>query len=209
MARNQATNLKMKEDRRERILLGALELFALNGLAGTKITDIARHTEMSNGLIYHYFPTKEGIFVELIKVAFERMLSACDQLQTISMAPHEKIHHAITKMILTFRTRPSASLYHLLITQATAAKNIPEAAREILHSSDRMKPITTIAEILAEGQNLGTICSGNPEDLAFFFWININGIAMHHAMYGEKARNPNLTPLFRMLFTDGENTVHE
>ncbi len=43
MVRNQETNQKMKEERRELILAGALELFAINGLAATKISDIAKH----------------------------------------------------------------------------------------------------------------------------------------------------------------------
>ncbi|MEZ4833367.1 MAG: helix-turn-helix domain-containing protein [Caldilineaceae bacterium] len=48
----------------------ALRLFATNGLAGTKVADIAAAAEMSHGLLYHYYRAKEDIYVELIRHAF-------------------------------------------------------------------------------------------------------------------------------------------
>ena len=205
MGRNKEANQKMKEERREQILAGALELFALNGLAGTKISDIARHTGMSNGLIYHYFSSKEYIFTELIRIALDRLVEACGFLQTMDRKPDEKIKYAIDALVQTIQTKPGACLSHLLVTQAIAAKNIPHEAREILNAK-RQVPYETIAEIMARGQRQGTIRQGRAEDLAFFFWVNINGIAQQKAMYGEKAQYPPLELLYHMFFTDTENT---
>jgi len=205
MGRNKAINQVVKEERRERILLGALELFALNGLTGTKISDIAKHTCMSNGLVYHYFPAKEEIFVELIQTALDRMLEACRFLEEMALPPHQKIRYAIDELVKTIRTKPEAGLYHLLITQATAATNVPAAAKEQL-TAKRTIPYDTVARIIFQGQQLGTIRSGRAEDLAFFFWNNINGIALHQAMYGKSAQCPSLTPLYHMFFTqENEN----
>lgn len=207
MARNPENNEKMKEERRERILLGALELFARNGLGATKISDIAKHTAMSNGLVYHYFSAKEDIFIELISIAFTRMTVACRNLQNMVLPPHEKLLHALHKLVETLRTHPSASRYHLLIVQATAADNIPQAAKEIVAEHRRI-PYRVIAEIIAQGQQEKTILPGKPQDLAFFFWININGIALHQVMYGENAQCPDLSPFKRMFFPSGEVYNH-
>lgn len=204
MGRNQEVNQKIKQERRERILSGALELFALNGLAGTKISDIANHTNMSNGLIYHYFHSKEEIFTELVRVAFERLLVACQLLEDMEMPPHKKIKHAIDELVKTIRTRPESSLYHLLIAQATASRNVPSEAKDLLHKKRKI-PYEVIARIIAQGQALGTIRQGSPDDLAFFFWININGIALHQAMYGTSAQTPLLEPLYHMFFTTVED----
>lgn len=41
--------------------------FALNGYAGTKLTDVARRAEISHGTIYNYFDTKEALFRALFR----------------------------------------------------------------------------------------------------------------------------------------------
>lgn len=198
MGRNKEINQAMKEERRERILSGALELFALNGLAATKISDIAKHTGMSNGLVYHYFPSKEEIFIELVTVALERMIEACRYLENMKQPPHSKIRYAINELVRTIRSQPKASLYHLLITQAAASAKIPVEAKEQLNAK-RAIPYETIARIISQGQILGTIRQGRAEDLAFFFWNNINGLALHQVMYGKKAQCPPLEPLYHMF----------
>lgn len=204
MGRNKEVNKKMKEERRERILSGALELFALNGLAGTKISDIARHTNMSNGLIYHYFSSKEDIFIELVQIAFERLIKACLFLEDLVLPPHKKIKYAIDELVKTLRTKPESSLYHLLIAQATASSNIPPEAKDLLNKNRKIS-YEVIAKIVSQGQELGTIRQGSADDLAFFFWININGIALHQVMYGANARSPLLGPLYHMFFTTKED----
>jgi len=76
LARNKDLNQKMKEERREQILSNALMLYAKKGLSATKITDIASASGISQGLIYHYYRSKEEIFVELIGIAFARLNEA-------------------------------------------------------------------------------------------------------------------------------------
>lgn len=198
MGRNKEANQKIKIERQERILLGALELFALNGLSGTKISDIAKHTNMSNGLIYHYYPSKEAIYSELIRVALERMVIACNYLENLDLLPHEKIRYAIDELVNTIRTKPESGLYHLLIAQAIASSHAPSKAKEFLRKY-REIPYKTIARIVVEGQKNGTIRQGSADDLAFFFWVNINGIALHQVMYGENAKTPLLNPLYHMF----------
>ena len=199
MPRTSEANEKIKQERRDNILTGALELFVRNGLAGTKIGDIAKKVNMSNGLVYHYFSSKEEIFIELIRDALERMGKACDFLEASPLAPHGKIRFAMKELTRLIRSDPHACLYHVLVTQAAACDNIPEPAREIVDKK-RRRPYEAIAGIISQGQNLGTIRQGNPADLAFFFWNTVNGLAIHQAMYGSSAQSPELEPVFHMFF---------
>src|SRR5690349_13660292 len=89
----------MRDERREQILSSALKLFAAKGLAATKITDIAAESGISQGLIYHYFRSKEEIFIELIRGAFERMNAAARALERLPLAPREKINKAIVELL--------------------------------------------------------------------------------------------------------------
>jgi len=67
-------NMKCKE----KILVGALELFVERGFDGTSIASIVKHTGVSNGAMYHHFGSKEELINEVFflvhKVMKEEML---------------------------------------------------------------------------------------------------------------------------------------
>jgi AcrR family transcriptional regulator len=54
-------------DRRQQILEAALDVFAEQGFEGATTKEIATRADVTQGLIYFYFPSKEGLF----KAAFE------------------------------------------------------------------------------------------------------------------------------------------
>ena len=56
------TRKEQKERRRQEIINAALELFVSKGYAATKITDIAKRVNMSIGLMFHYFESKEALY---------------------------------------------------------------------------------------------------------------------------------------------------
>lgn len=198
MARNQELNQKQKDERREQILTSALRLFATKGLAATKVTDIAAAASMSQGLMYHYFASKEEIFVELIRSTFARLIQACRILEEMALPPGEKIKLALTELLQGINANADHALYHLLIAQATAAAAIPAEARAIIEQENQL-PYTIMARIISAGQAEGTIRQHDPAALAQLFWCTIKGLAIHRAVHGERYIAPDpalLLPLF-------------
>lgn len=55
------TRRQQKEERREQILDAALRVFAQKGFVGASIRDIAREVGVTEGLIYHYFDSKDQL----------------------------------------------------------------------------------------------------------------------------------------------------
>lgn len=51
---------------RDRILAAAMGVFAAKGYHGTIVDDIAASSKTSKGAFYHYFPSKQGIFLTLM-----------------------------------------------------------------------------------------------------------------------------------------------
>lgn len=198
LARNQATNQKLKDERREQILSAALLLFATKGLAATKVTDIATATGMSQGLMYHYFRAKEEIFVELIRGAFARLNDACRQLEEMPEPPLEKIKIAIAGLLQGISQNADHARYHLLIAQATVSKAIPPAARTVIEQENRL-PYEVLARIMRAGQVAGTIRQHDPDELALLFWTSINGLAIYKAVHGEKFKAPDPALLLRIF----------
>jgi len=69
VARTKEQNERMRIATRDKILNAAISLFAEKGLLATSVQDIASRAEVSVGLLYHYFKTKEEVFDELIRYA--------------------------------------------------------------------------------------------------------------------------------------------
>lgn len=201
MPRNKELNQKIKEERRQQILSNALMLFTQKGLAATKITDIASVSRISQGLMYHYYKSKEEIFIELIRIAFDRMNEACRWLESQSLSPKEKIKFAIEELLKTLEQNKDASRYHLLIAQATASEAIPEEAKDIIKKENTF-PYEAIARIIAEGQKDGSIKKYDAKELALAFWTSINGLAIYRAVHGEKFKAPNANILTSMFFEE-------
>lgn len=56
----------MQEDRREKILLKALELYMVEGYANVSITDLQAALNMGRGTLYYYFKDKDELFQEVV-----------------------------------------------------------------------------------------------------------------------------------------------
>ncbi|HED23588.1 MAG TPA: TetR/AcrR family transcriptional regulator, partial [Firmicutes bacterium] len=76
MTRSRKQNEKMRRERKKQIMQVALHQFTAKGLFATKVKDIAEEAGIAQGLIYHYFESKEEIFIELIKEALDKMNEA-------------------------------------------------------------------------------------------------------------------------------------
>ncbi len=53
---------------RDRLLQAAMDVFASKGYHGAVVDDIVAASETSKGAFYHYFPSKQGIFLALMDV---------------------------------------------------------------------------------------------------------------------------------------------
>ena len=63
-------------DKKEAILKSTLTLIKDNGFHGTPISMIARHAGVASGTIYHYFPSKDDIIMELNRKIKGEMVDA-------------------------------------------------------------------------------------------------------------------------------------
>jgi AcrR family transcriptional regulator len=198
MGRNEQVNQQAKDERREQILSTALGLFAKKGLFATKISDITAAAGISQGLIYHYFSSKEEIFTTLIREAFTKMNAACRMLEAMPVAPREKIALAISELLKGLKQRKDTGLYYLLIAQATASESIPAEAKAIIRKENK-EPYRVLARIFAEGQRHGVFKPDPPETLALVFWTSITGLSIYKAVHGERFVAPDPAILMRMF----------
>lgn len=198
MARNQGLNEKMKEERREKILSLAVEVFAAKGLSGTKISDIAKASGMSLGLVYHYYKSKEEVYVEVVEIAMSKMLEASQSLQKMDVEPSAKIEMAIDGLIEGVVNTKEHVLNHLLVNQAMTMENTPETLRQsVLFKKQEVYRIFN--EIFKEGINQGQFARKSPNDFTTLLWSLVKGLALNKASFGNDFVCPE-TEIIKSMF---------
>lgn len=202
MGRNKELNELMKDERKTQILDSALKLFAIKGLAATKISDIAKDANFSQGLIYHYFKSKDDIFVTLIKNAFYGLVNACVELEKMEMEPLNKLAFAYNELIKIWMEKESAARNHVLIANATISDSIPAEAKKIIDANYSI-PYEILQKIIEQGQANGTIIMQNSADLAMIFWSTLNGLAIYRAVHGSEFVKPDVA-IFIQMFKNKE-----
>ena len=198
MGRSAETNQRMRDERRENLLSVALQLFAARGLAATKIGDIARRARMSQGLLYHCFRSKEAIYLELIRRAFERMNATARGLEQLPISPRKKIVRALEALLQGLAQQEDSALTHLLLAQASASEVTPRPVR-VLIEEERSVPYDVMARIFRAGQKDGSVRGGDPAELALLFWVIVRGLAIHKAAWGGGLRAPAPASLSRIF----------
>jgi len=100
-------------DRRQQILEAALEVFAEQGFDGATTKDIAARAEVTHGLIYFYFDSKEDLYLAAFEHEAESVFNQEDFADEIDDdTPVEQALTAMLTRMLTVLSSPRAQ--HLL-----------------------------------------------------------------------------------------------
>ena len=156
-------------DTRERILQVAIDEFADKGLDGSRVDEIARAGSVSKNMLYHYFGSKDGLFLAVLERTYENMRRRQDELVLDGLSPQKAMEKLITITFNYFVATPE--VISLLNTE-----NL-HRARHISHSS-RIRTmyaplVKTIDTILRQGQRDGVFRKGiDPIEL----YISISGL---------------------------------
>jgi len=171
---------EQKEQRRALILQSALDLFIRKGYGETKVADIAKAANMSIGLLFHYFDSKEKLYEELIRIGCERLQMDFSITSESPLAIFTEVAEDLFEMI---RTNPSAAKMFVLMESAQHLDSLSEDLKEMLMEADKL--IKKSIPLIENGQLLGEIKQGNAEALAVAFWCSIQGIAQYIALHPE------------------------
>lgn len=80
-----------KDEKKDRIIESARELFARFGLKKTTMDEIAEKCGMSKASLYYYFQSKEDIFKSVIKKEFELFKKRVEETLSKEGSPQEKL----------------------------------------------------------------------------------------------------------------------
>jgi AcrR family transcriptional regulator len=69
---------QMRQEKRRKIMDVALELFASEGYHATSVAKIAEKADISKGLLYNYFESKDDLLKEIAQVGFQDVYENLD-----------------------------------------------------------------------------------------------------------------------------------
>jgi AcrR family transcriptional regulator len=81
----------MAQDTRERILQAATRVFGKFGYTKTNIEDIAREAGIAKATIYHYFTSKEDVFLTIVRNEARSLENRIDEALKKVPGPREKL----------------------------------------------------------------------------------------------------------------------
>ncbi len=164
------TRDEQKEHRRQLIIFKALELFAKKGYSDTKIGDIAKAADMSVGLMFHYFESKEQLYEELVRMGVDGTNYPVEMNFT---NPLDYFSGFLDAMFSYAKEQPWVFYMFVLMAQARRSIGVPPHIREMALSVNQ---IEQSADVIAAGQQYGYFREGDPYSLSFAFWSSVQGI---------------------------------
>jgi AcrR family transcriptional regulator len=163
------------EQKKQLILNTALELFVRKSYVGTKTSEISKKAGISEGLLFHYYPTKESLLKELVEIG------VMGQRATLSLKveqPLDYFYQFTEQLLVYLKEQPFMANMFALMSQVLRNEGIPEYIRQM---ADTTQGIQYSIFLIKTGQENETIKEGDPEAMAYLYWCTIQGIAEQYA----------------------------
>ncbi len=160
-----------KEVRKMQILSISLDEFITKGFYGTSTREIACKAEISSGLLFHYFATKESLYQALIEIGLEKMKL---DVKSAEQNPQRYLDGMVQSIFEQLETNPFFAKMFVFIDAAQHTTGIPAEIKDMLASQDLFLQCRSIIEC---GQQMGQFKSGNAHALCVAFLGAIQGIA--------------------------------
>ena len=155
---------------KDTIIKTAQQLFGRFGLNKTTVDEIAKLARIGKGTIYHYFKSKEDIFVEVIdkesQYLKEKILQAVQQADS----PKEKLRIFTLTRIRVIKEL--ANIYYVLQSEYLLQYDFVEKARQ----NNFREEISIVKNILEEGINSGIFEVEDAEATAFAMITVLKGL---------------------------------
>jgi AcrR family transcriptional regulator len=81
--------------RRDQLLAVALEVFARQGFHGTAMNDVAEAAGVTKPVLYQHFPSKRGLYLELLAEVGDRLLTAIAEATADAPSPRVQVERGV------------------------------------------------------------------------------------------------------------------
>lgn len=181
MPRTPAENDRIRRETTERILTTSLRLLCEKGYYATSIEEIAKQAQISKGLLYHYFRSKEEVLSALVDRRIDDVLVVMNMAKR-KRTPAAQIRHIVEGALADVQRQPEVFRFYLnLFSQPKLDLSVANASQKLMEEQARQfKVQTTMFEKLGVE---------NPRVRSLYFSSTLQGIMLMYSTY------PNAFPL--------------
>jgi AcrR family transcriptional regulator len=166
---------QLRDERIEEIYTAAYKVFSSQGYRATMMEDIAKAADISKGLIYHYFTSKDELYTAMVKRTMQGALKLIRDSADLPVSPWERLQWLMVEIITRAQQNPEE---FLVIMQAYVTDAVPAEVRAMV-----IQYTTTISETIRgsiiEGQAAGQVIQGNPDKLAMTLTACLHGLVLN------------------------------
>ncbi len=200
MPRTKETNQTIIDKRVKCMLDSALYLFALYGYKATSMDDIAKWSNCSRALVYHYFPSKELLFKRLmcqIHQELDNMTESIDYSKKAEDSLKELLQRILDS--INKSTRPAAMI-RLILNLHLQGKDLPKPPIVKKELPIGKKPLYNIVYYLIDkGQEEESFYKGNAEEYSIVILSLVEGLAYNKIYLDKRYISPNVKTLMNIV----------
>ncbi len=193
MPRSEEDNQQIRASRRSEIVAAATRVFVEKGLSRAKVSDIADAANLSNGLLYHYFPSKEAVFEA---IAMEMMAKAEAELN----APAERAVDRLINALIRKRNQLESQTVDgsRVIMQAVLHGEVMSESLRHLLAEHLQRLVRGVTATIAKAQRDGDIDAKIPAgELTHLLIFTLRGMSIRLADFAVPL--PRIETLFAAL----------
>jgi AcrR family transcriptional regulator len=196
MPRTEEANQLVRESSRKKILGAALRVYARKGKEST-MAEVAEEAGVSQGLAYRYFPSKDAIFVALLREMSRPPDEIHAMVRSIPGTPAERLARIVSAMVERRRKDPE---FYLFFNQAMSDDSLPPA---IMKEMKTLGPLVykILRRLIIEGQATGEIAKDNPDKLVRAIIACLDGLSRMAPLSSKQLQRefPDASIILRML----------
>ena len=161
--------------RQRQILDNARTIFARYGYRKATIEDIGKACGLGKAALYHYYPGKEEIFAEVVRVETDRLLDQIRAAVDAARGPRARLVAALTTSV-----RAASARIGELVGPASAAElraSLPLAGRHLQRFRDEEAAI--LRGILDDGARRGVFKRLGSPSVPLLIIAGLRGVQLH------------------------------
>ncbi|KLU60499.1 HTH-type transcriptional regulator BetI [Peptococcaceae bacterium CEB3] len=170
MPRTEEANQQIRDTQRANILEAAWKVFAQKGRAMT-MADVAEAAQISYGLTYRYFDSKEAILQALVEQTLHSE-DAFSQRFALPWTPGERLDKLIAQLVETRRDHPEFAQVHYQVLSDAATP--PDLREQALRYAQRFHDL--LRRLIVEGQAEGSVRAADPDQLVTAVMAALDGL---------------------------------
>jgi AcrR family transcriptional regulator len=171
MPRTEETNQQIRDAQRANILEAAWKVFAQKGRAMT-MADVALAAQVSYGLTYRYFDSKEAILQALVEQILHSGIAAIQRFAALPGPPGERLDRLISRLVQTRRDHPEFAQVHYQVLSDAATP--PDLREQVKRYGQAFHDL--LRRLIVEGQAEGSVRAADPDQLVTAVMAALDGL---------------------------------